>query len=273
MAKKFDAKRYLANPGMKIKLTDWDPGERHLSSGDKASDAQTLAALNEQLDKLQDLLFAGHQHKVLLVLQGMDTSGKDGAIRQVFNSVDPLGVRVASFKAPTEEELEHDYLWRVHRQVPGKGEIVIFNRSHYEDVLIVPVHGWISPEECVRRYRQINEFEKLLSDSGTIIIKCFLYISKDEQKARLEERLADSAKRWKFRLGDLAERKLWKKYMQAYENALAATSTKSAPWFVIPANSKTERSLVISSLLLQALEGLKMKYPEPEENLSGVVVE
>ncbi len=273
MAKKFDAARYLVKPSKKISLKNWNPGERKLSSGDKTIDAQSLAALNEQLDKLQDLLYAGHQHKVLLVLQGMDTSGKDGTIRNVFNSVDPLGVHAVSFKVPTEDELDHDYLWRVHKVVPGKGEIVIFNRSHYEDVLIVPVRGWITPEECARRYRQINEFEKLLSDNGTIIIKCFLYISKDEQKARLEERLADPEKRWKFRLGDLAERKLWKKYIQAYEGALCATSTKQAPWYVIPANSKTERNLIISSLLVQALESLKMKYPEPEEELSGVVVE
>ena len=273
MTKRFDANRYLAKPGKKVKLTDWDPGERRLSTGDKAEDAQALAALNEQLDRLQDLLLAGHKHKVLLVLQGMDTSGKDGTIRHVFNSVDPLGVRVACFKAPTEDELDRDYLWRVHRQVPGKGEIVIFNRSHYEDVLIVPVHGWITAEECESRYKEINQFEKLLSDSGTIIIKCFLYISKDEQKARLQERLADPEKRWKFRLGDLGERKLWKKYMQAYESTLAATSGKSAPWYVVPANSKTERNLIISSLLVQTLEVLKMHYPEPEEDLAGVVVE
>lgn len=273
MVKQFDADRYLVKAGKIVKLKDWDPGERRLSTGDKAVDAQALAALNEHLDKLQDLLFAAHKHKVLLVLQGMDTSGKDGTIRNVFNSVDPLGVRVASFKAPTEDELDRDYLWRVHKQVPGKGEIVIFNRSHYEDVLIVPVHGWITAEECVRRYKEITQFEKLLSDSGTIIIKCFLYISKDEQKARLQGRLADPEKRWKFRLGDLGERKLWKKYMQAYESALTATSTKSAPWYVVPADSKTERNLIISSLLVQTLESLKMQYPEPEEDLSGVVVE
>ena len=273
MGEKFDAKHYLVKPAKKVTLKDWDPGERCLSTGDKAEDAQALASLNERLDRLQDLLFAAHKHKVLLVLQGMDTSGKDGTIRHVFNSVDPLGVRVASFKAPTEDELDRDYLWRVHKQVPGKGEIVIFNRSHYEDVLIVPVHGWITPEECESRYKEINQFEKLLSDSGTIVVKCFLYISKDEQKARLQERLAEPEKRWKFRLGDLGERKLWKKYMQAYESALAATSSKSAPWYVVPANSKTERNLIISSLLVQTLESLKMQYPEPEEDLAGVVVE
>ena len=273
MAKKFDAARYLVKPGKKINLNNWNPAERRLSSGAKVTDAQSLAALNERLDKLQDLLYAGHQHKVLLVLQGMDTSGKDGTIRHVFNSVDPLGVRVASFKAPTEDELDHDYLWRVHKQVPGKGEIAIFNRSHYEDVLIVPVHGWITAEECEKRYDQIVDFEKLLTDSGTIIIKCFLNISKAEQKSRLEARLADPAARWKFRLGDLAERKLWKKYVQAYENALAATSKKSAPWYVIPADSKMERNLIISSLLIQTLENLNMKYPEPQEDLSNIVVE
>jgi PPK2 family polyphosphate:nucleotide phosphotransferase len=273
MAKQFDAKHYLVKPGKKIKLKNWNPSETRVSTGDQGIDMQALAALNERLDKLQDLLFAAHKHKLLLVLQGMDTSGKDGTIRNVFNSVDPLGVRVASFKAPTEDELDHDFLWRVHSQVPGKGEIVIFNRSHYEDVLIVPVHGWITVEECERRYKQINEFEKLLSNNDTIVVKCFLYISKEEQKARLEARLADPNKRWKFRLGDLAERKLWKQYMQAYENALGATSSKSAPWYVIPADSKTERNLIVSSLLVQTLEALKMQYPEPEEDLSGVIVQ
>ena len=273
MVKTFDVKRYAVKPGKSVRLKDWNPAERHLSSGDEALDAQLLTQHGDQIDKLQDLLYAEHKHKILIVLQGMDASGKDGTIRHVFNSVDPLGVHVASFKAPTEEELRHDYLWRIHSEVPGKGEIVIFNRSHYEDVLIVPVHGWITPDECKKRYQQINEFERLLSDSGTTIIKCFLYISKDEQKARFEERLADPEKHWKFRLGDLEERKLWKKYMQAYEGALAATSNKWAPWYVIPANSKTERNLVISSLLIRTLEKLKMRYPEPEGDLSNVVIE
>ena len=273
MAKPFDTIRYAVKPGKPVKLKDWNPAECRLSFRDSVLDAKLLAEKSDQLDKLQDLLYAEHKHKILIVLQGMDASGKDGTIRHVFNSVDPLGVHVASFKAPTEAELNHDYLWRIHSQVPGKGEIVIFNRSHYEDVLIVPVHGWITPEECENRYKQINEFERLLSDSGTTIIKCFLYISKDEQKARFEERLADPEKHWKFRLGDLEERKLWKKYMQAYEGALAATSSKWAPWYVIPANSKTERNLVISSLLIRTLEKLKMRYPEPEGDLSNVVIE
>lgn len=273
MGKQFDIKHYRVKPAKSFSFKDWNPGECRLSSKDSIEDSQTLANLNERLDKLQDLLFATHKHKILLVLQGMDTSGKDGTIRHVFNTVDPLGVRVASFKAPTEDELDHDFLWRVHRQVPGDGEIVIFNRSHYEDVLIVPVHGWITPQECTRRYEVINAFEKLLCDNGTIIIKCFLYISKSEQKARLEARLADPEKRWKFRLGDVAERKLWKKYIQAYEDALAATSTKHAPWHVVPANSKTERNLIISNLLVQTLESLNMQYPEPDEDLSAVVVE
>ena len=273
MAKTFDVKRYAVKPGKPVKLKDWNPAECRLSFRDSVEDAKLLAVKSDQLDKLQDLLYSEHKHKILIVVQGMDASGKDGTIRHVFNSVDPLGVHVASFKAPTEAELNHDYLWRIHSQVPGKGEIVIFNRSHYEDVLIVPVHGWITPEECENRYKQINEFERLLSDSGTTIIKCFLYISKDEQKARFEERLADPEKHWKFRLGDLEERKLWKKYMQAYEGALAATSSKWAPWYVIPANSKTERNLVISSLLIRTLEKLKMRYPEPEGDLSNVVIE
>jgi PPK2 family polyphosphate:nucleotide phosphotransferase len=265
-------KTYCVKPGKKVKLKDWNPADKSASPGTGADDARELAELAARLDELQDLLYAEHKHKVLLVLQGMDTSGKDGAIRHVFNEVDPLGVRVASFGVPTKEELDRDYLWRVHKVVPGKGEIVIFNRSHYEDVLVVRVHDWIDEKEVQRRFKQINAFEKLLADNGTIIIKCFLYISKEEQKRRLQARLDDPSKRWKFRLGDLEERKLWDRYMSAYQDVLNQTSTDYAPWYVIPADSKSSRNLLISRILIDTLEGLKMKYPEPEENLDGVVI-
>lgn len=270
-----DLKRYLVRPGRRFRIADHDPDDRgeRAKRGGKTADLERLTKLGEKLDALQDVLYAQAKHRVLLVLQGMDTSGKDGTIRHVFNHVDPLGVRVASFKAPTAEELAHDYLWRVHRQVPGGGEIVVFNRSHYEDVLIVRVREWIDRRECERRYRQINEFERMLAETGTTILKCFLHISKDEQKVRLEERLADKAKNWKFNTGDLAERKLWPKYMDAYERAIGATSTDQAPWYVIPANSKTNRNLAISRLLVETLEGLKLRHPPPAEGLDKIRVE
>jgi PPK2 family polyphosphate:nucleotide phosphotransferase len=264
--------KYKVNHGA-VSLKRWDADDKSAAAGTTEENGTQLQRLNEKLDKLQDLFFAEHKHKLLIVLQGMDTSGKDGTIRHVFNTVDPLGVKVASFGVPTTEELDRDYLWRVHKQMPGKGEITIFNRSHYEDVLVVRVHKWIDDKEVKRRLRQINEFERLLAETGTVILKFFLYISKVEQKRRLQQRLDDAEKRWKFRLGDLAERTLWKSYVAAYEDALAKTSTEWAPWFVIPANSKTNRNLLISSILIDALEKLKMKYPKPEENLKGVVIE
>jgi PPK2 family polyphosphate:nucleotide phosphotransferase len=265
--------RYRVKPGGKARLKDWDPADVRASPGSKEQDTKLLAQCNERLDVLQDLFYAAHDHKLLIVLQGMDTSGKDGTIRHVFNSVDPLGVRVASFKAPTEEELDHDFLWRVHRQLPGKGEIVIFNRSHYEDVLIVRVRKWIDGDDCERRYRQINDFERLLAESGTIVLKFFLHISKEEQRKRLVARTQDPRKRWKFRLGDLDERKLWKNYQQAYQDALAATSTKWAPWYVIPADSKINRNLLISSIVIDALSALQLRYPKPKEDLSQVTID
>ncbi len=265
--------KYRVRPGSKVSLKRWDPDDRSAKSATKEADLARLAELNAKLDSLQDKLYAAQDHKLLIVLQGMDTAGKDGTIRHVFNTVDPLGVRVASFKVPTQEELAHDFLWRVHKQAPGKGEIVIFNRSHYEDILVVRVHKWIDAKEVERRIRQIKEFERLLAETGTVVLKFFLHISKTEQRRRLQERLANPDKQWKFRLGDLEELKHWKQYKNAYEDALSATSTAHAPWYVIPANSKTNRDLLVSEILIDALAGLKMRYPKPEEDLSGVVVE
>jgi len=246
----------------KFALRQFKPDDKSARSGDKETDAAVLAQLTAAINEKQDILHAQGKHKVLLILQGMDTSGKDGTIKHVFNACDPLGIRLACFKAPSEEELAHDYLWRVHAQVPGKGELVIFNRSHYEDVLIVKVHDWIDDAEAKRRYQQINDFERMLSETGTTVIKCFLHISREEQKARLQERLDDPVKFWKFNPKDLDERALWDKYMQAYEHALRETSTEHAPWYVIPADSKTNRNLLVSRILLQALEDLPLTYPE-----------
>jgi PPK2 family polyphosphate:nucleotide phosphotransferase len=266
-------RKYLVEPGKKINLSEWNPNETSEFKGGKEAARLEVARLNDRLEDLQELLYAEHKHKVLIVLQAMDTGGKDGAIGHVFEGVNPNGTRVANFKQPAGEELEHDYLWRVHKQVPAKGEIVIFNRSHYEEVLIVRVHQLVAEEVWKQRYDQINDFEEMLAENGTTILKFYLHIDKDEQKTRLQARLDDPNKQWKFRKGDLVERKLWADYMQAYEDVLNKTSTAVAPWFIVPANHKWYRDLVISSILVERLEGLKMKFPEPEEDLSEVVVE
>ncbi len=266
-------KQYLVKPGAKVSLSDWDANDTGDFDSGKKDGLAEVEKLNGQLEELQELLFAERKHKVLIVLQAMDTGGKDGVIRRVFDGVNPQGVRVAGFKVPTQEELDRDYLWRVHKVVPGKGEMVVFNRSHYEDVLVVRVHNLVPPEVWKQRFDQINEFERLLAENGTTILKFFLHIDLDEQKERLQARLNDPAKRWKFRLGDLDERKLWPDYMKAYEDVLSRTSTEYAPWYIVPANRKWYRDLVISSVLVDALKDLDMKFPEPEENLDGVVIE
>ena len=265
-------KKYKVRPKTKLNLPEWDPNDTGDFKGGKDEGLAQVENLNDKLEELQELLYAEHKHKVLVILQAMDTGGKDGAIRRVFDGVNPAGVRVASFKAPTSEELDHDYLWRVHKQVPGNGEIVIFNRSHYEDVLIVRVHNIVPPEVWKQRYDQINEFERTLVENGTTILKFYLHIDKDEQKKRLQARLDDPTKHWKFHRADLEERIKWPDYMQAYEDMLTKTSTDYAPWYIVPANRKWFRDMIISSVLVETLEELKMKYPETEENLEDVVI-
>jgi PPK2 family polyphosphate:nucleotide phosphotransferase len=264
-------KRFRVKPGGKIDLSELDPGSTPGFSH-KDADAR-LQELNDRLEVLQEALWAEHRHQVLVVLQGMDTSGKDGTIRHVFEGVNPLGVRVAAFKAPTQEELEHDFLWRVHAKVPARGEMVIFNRSHYEDVLVARVQKLVPPEVWRQRYDQINDFERLLAGTGTTVLKFFLYISKDEQKERLQARLDDPQKQWKFRKGDLVDRALWDEYIQAYEEALSRTSQKHAPWYIVPADKKWYRNLVVATVLVKALEDLKIQIPEAEEDLKGIVIE
>ena len=266
-------KRYLVKPGMKVKLSEWDPNDTSEFKGNKEEGRVEIERWNHRLEELQEILYAEHKHKVLVVLQAMDTGGKDGAIRHVFEGVNPNGTRVANFKEPSEEERDHDYLWRVHKQVPANGELVIFNRSHYEELLIVRVHKLVPEEDWKKRFDQINDFEQMLAENGTTILKFYLHIDKKEQKKRLQARLDDPSKHWKFRLGDLEERKLWDEYMQAYEDVLNKTSTEAAPWYIVPSNHKWYRDLVISSVLVKTLEGLKMKFPEPEENLQGVVTD
>jgi PPK2 family polyphosphate:nucleotide phosphotransferase len=259
-------------PGTNVNLNDWDPSDRSLAPGNKSETEPELLRLNGELETLQELLYAEHQHKILIVLQGTDTSGKDGTIRHVFNGVNPQGVRVASFKVPTPIELDHDYLWRIHKQVPGKGMMTIFNRSHYEDVLVVRVHALVPEEIWSRRYEHINNFEKILVDEGTTILKFFLHIDMDEQKSRLQSRLDDPSKHWKFNISDLKERKRWQDYQHAYEDMLTKTSTEWAPWYVIPANRKWYRNYLIASILVDTLKNLNMEFPPPEQDLSGIVI-
>ena len=264
-------KQYLVRPGRKADLGDYDPDDTSLVPGGKAEAKKKSADFQSRLGRLQELLFAGHDRKLLIVLQGMDTSGKDGTIRHVMSGFNPQGTRIVSFGKPSAEELDHDYLWRVHRQVPAKGEVVVFNRSHYEDVLVARVHGLVPKSVWRKRYDQINAFEQMLFESGTVILKFFLHISKEEQRARLQARVDDPTKRWKFQHGDLEERKLWDEYRRAYEDALSKASTKWASWYVVPANQKWYRNYVVGSIVVDALERLRMKYPKPD--LSKISVE
>ncbi|GIW25627.1 AMP/ADP-polyphosphate phosphotransferase [Meiothermus sp.] len=265
-------KPYRIEPNGSFRLEHFDPDDTSAIGG-KQEALAALEALNKRLEELQELLFAEGKHKVLVVLQAMDAGGKDGTIRVVFDGVNPSGVRVASFGVPTEHELARDYLWRVHQQVPRKGELVIFNRSHYEDVLVVRVKNLVPKEIWQKRYHHIREFERMLADEGTTILKFFLHISKDEQRKRLQERLDNPKKRWKFRMGDLEDRKLWDQYQEAFEDAIRETSTLYAPWYVIPANKNWYRNWLVSSILVETLEGLQMRYPEPEVGLERLTVE
>ena len=258
----------LVKPGKKVNLAhDFDPNSLGEWKNRKEEAELKLVKLRARLAELQEVLYAEHKQKVLMVLQAMDTAGKDGTIRSVFEGVNPQGVKVASFKTPTLLELDHDYLWRIHAQVPGKGELVVFNRSHYEQVLVVRVHNLEPEADWRRHYRQINDFERMLSETGTTIVKFFLHIDLDEQKERLLERIDTPEKQWKFSPNDLPERKLWPEYMKAYEEMLEETSTEIAPWHVIPANRNWYRNLLVAKTLVDTLEGLNMHYPPAAENL------
>lgn len=256
----------------KQKVADAAAGEKPLSSGDKEQDKSLVEQQAQQIADLQEVLYAERKHKILIVLQGMDTSGKDGTVRGVFGKIDPLGVSSVAFKAPSTEEKAHDFLWRIHKQVPSQGEFTIFNRSHYEDVLITRVHDWIDDKECKRRYQHIRDFERMLSETGTVIMKFFLHISADEQKKRLEERIADPNKHWKFDPADLEERKYWVAYQAQYEEVIRETDADHAPWYVIPADSKTHRNLVISSIVLEKLNKLKPAFPPGNPEFSKLKV-
>ncbi|WP_374333972.1 polyphosphate kinase 2 family protein [Aestuariivirga sp.] len=255
--------RYMVKPGKGFKLAECDPRAANGFADKDAAKADTIRDA-AAIDALQDKLFAEGKRALLVVLQGIDCSGKDGTVRAVFNHCGPIGVRVQPFKAPTVDELAQDYLWRVHKACPPKGYIGIFNRSHYEDVLVVKVRGFAPPEAIERRYDEINAFEKLLSDNGTRILKFMLNISKEEQAERLTERIEVPEKRWKFNPSDLEDRALWNDYMKAYEVALTRCSTHHAPWYVIPADRNWVRNAAISRIVRETLEDMNPKYPEPK---------
>ncbi len=258
--------------GQKIKLKEIDCQDTGQFKNKKAAN-KILAQNIERMAELQNVLYAENKHALLIVLQAMDAGGKDGAIRKIMSGVNPQGVQVSSFKKPTAVELSHDFLWRIHKAVPRRGMIGIFNRSHYEDVLVVRVHKIVPPAVWQKRYYHINQFEQLLIDSGVTILKFYLRISKAEQKRRFQARLEQPHKRWKFNPADLAERALWDDYMQAFEDVFAKCSPDAAPWHIVPADNKWYRNLVISETIVKTLEGLNLKYPAPVDDLDGIVIE
>jgi PPK2 family polyphosphate:nucleotide phosphotransferase len=259
-------------PGSKLRLAEVDPRDTSAGPGDKDASVAALQPLAERLAELQERLWAGRQHRVLVVLQGIDTAGKGGTIEKVLGAVHPVGLRVVSFKAPSATELARDYLWRVHANVPGDGELVVFDRSHYEDVLVVRVEDLVPEERWRRRYDHINDFERMLTDEGTTLVKVFLHISRDEQRERLQARIDDPAKQWKFRLDDLDTRARWDDYQAAFQEAIERTSTEHAPWHVVPADRKAYRNWAVATILVDAFERLDLGWPEPETDLSDVVV-
>ena len=259
-------------PGKEIKLSELATDGKQFAESRKAAEKE-FEKLREELIELQTAMYAENKHKLLIVFQAMDAGGKDGTIRKVFKGVNPQGVRVSSFKAPSKEELAHDYLWRVHKVVPARGMIGVFNRSHYEDVLVVRVENIVPEKVWRKRYEQINEFEELLSESGTKILKFFLHISLDEQKERFQDRIDVPSKNWKFSMEDLEKRKKWSDYMEAYEEMLIQCTTECAPWHVIPANQKWYRNLAITKAMVGALKELDPQYPEQKDDLSNVVIE
>jgi PPK2 family polyphosphate:nucleotide phosphotransferase len=261
------SERFRIKPGAKVRLKQIDPAFTHAGEAEASA---SLDADKARLHELQGLLYAEHARALLICLQGMDTSGKDGTIGHIFGAMNPQGCRVASFKAPSLEESSHDFLWRVHRATPAKGEVVIFNRSHYEDVLVARVHKLVPKAVWAGRYDQINEFEQELAAEGTHILKFFLHISKQEQLKRFKARLDDPAKRWKISEADYAERKHWDDYVEAYDEALSRCSTEQAPWFVIPSDHKWFRNLAIARIVVAALDGLGMHYPKPTVDLGRI---
>jgi len=257
--------------GKKVHLKDYDPAYSGGLHNDDTSKGQIEADL-KRLAELQNRLYADSKKSILIVLQAIDTGGKDGTISHVFRGMNPQGIQITAFKAPTSAELAHDFLWRVHPHTPGKGMISVFNRSHYEDVLIVRVHDLIPKAVWKARYDYINQFEEMLAANNTIVLKFFLYISKEEQKVRFESRIKDPEKNWKFASADLKEREYWDQYIDAFEDMLTQCNTKYAPWHIVPANKKWYRNLVVVRTLIEAMEKIDPQYPAPESDLSKIVV-
>ncbi|HTV35958.1 MAG TPA: polyphosphate kinase 2 family protein [Xanthobacteraceae bacterium] len=263
------AKKFIVEPGAKLRLHKIDAAYSGGQESHKAAVDETAVQV-ARMDRLQYLLYADGSRSLLIVLQGLDAAGKDGVIRHLFSGMNPQGTRVASFKQPSKEDLAHDFLWRVHSQAPRRGEVVIYNRSHYEDVLVVRVHKLVPRSVWSKRYDEINDFEKILHENGTCILKFFLHISPDEQLDRFHQRLEDPARQWKISDSDYTERELWPKYLDAYEEAIAETSTKRAPWYVIPSNHKWFRNLAISQIVADAMDDMGLKLPPPRVDLAVI---
>lgn len=270
-AKRMDTSEFLVSSTAHFALSNYqvDPP----ATFNEKQSKRTLKKNTKELQSLQKLMWAERKHRVLVVLQAIDAGGKDGTIRSVFGGLNPQGVKVQSFKRPTKNELAHDYLWRVHKHVPGNGEIMVFNRSHYEDVLVVKVHEYAPLDLVEKRYEHIRNFEQLLADEGTTIIKIFLHISKEEQKRRFEDRLNEPNKNWKFKKEDLKERAFWNEYQEAFERMIERTSTQDAPWYVIPANNKKYRNEIISNLMIETLSSLGMEWPPAADGLDNIVID
>ena len=264
--------RYLVPPGKKLRLKDYSPDDKSLFSGTKEESLIEFDKLREELQELQKKLFAQHKHKILVILQAMDAGGKDGCVKHVFSRVDPQGLHVVPFKKPTTEELDHDFLWRVHKEVPAKGQIAIFNRSHYEDIIAVRVKKIFPDPVWKRRYKHVLDFESMLAEEGTVIIKLFLNISKEEQKKRLESRLQDPDKLWKFCMDDLDDRNRWDEFQTAYQDLIEKTSTPEAPWYIIPADRKWYRNLVVARLMVEKLRHLQLSLPTPNFDPASIII-
>jgi PPK2 family polyphosphate:nucleotide phosphotransferase len=266
----------------KLELRDKDAGATPLRDDRKGKpkngeikerERALTAELTAEVAKLQEKLYAAREQKLLLILQGMDTSGKDGTVRALFSQINPMGLHATGFVAPTDKEKAHDFLWRVHARVPAKGEIGIFNRSHYEDVLVPRVLGTLDGKDLERRYAHIRDFERMLAETGTTVMKVFLHISKDEQRERLQARLDDPEKHWKFDPADLVAREKWDDYQRAYADAINATDCDHAPWYIVPADSKTHRNLIIAHLMLETMQGMKLAWPAPKADIASVKID
>lgn len=266
--------RYLVKPGTRTDLRKIDPGEKSLFSGkDKSAYDEQFQQLQDELRDMQKMLYAQNRHKILVVMQAMDTGGKDGCIKHVFSHIDPQGIHVRSFKKPTDEELAHDFLWRVHAKVPPRGQLVIFNRSHYEDIIAVRVKRLFPEKVWQRREKHIIDFEQMLADEGTTLIKIFLHISKAEQKRRLESRLSNPLKHWKFNPDDLKDRARWDEFLDVYQEIISKTSTRHAPWYVVPADRKWYRNLCVARIMVDTLRQLDLKLPKVDWDPGKIVID